>query len=69
METSRALPENVQFWVDFNVQIEVLGKERVIRYGVGKAVMKYCQACGDDGKGCTECKVYDFMQKSGVDTL
>jgi hypothetical protein len=49
-------------------QIALLGKEDVIRYGVGRAVMKYCVACGEDGKGCPECRVYDFMQKSGVNT-
>jgi hypothetical protein len=63
------LPKGVQERKAFLEEIAVMGKEQVIRYGVGQAVVKYCGACGDEGKGCAECKVYDFMQKSGVDTL
>jgi hypothetical protein len=62
------LPEAVQARKMFLDQIALMGKEEVIRYGVGQAVMKYCGACGNEGNGCPECRVYDFMQKSGVDS-
>jgi hypothetical protein len=52
------LPKGVQERHAFLEEIALIGKEQVIRYGVGQAVMKYCDACE-----------YDFMQKSGVDTL
>jgi hypothetical protein len=63
------LPEKVRARKEFLDQIGILGKEEVIRYGVSRAVMKYCGACGDEGNGCPDCRVYDFMQKSGVNTL
>jgi hypothetical protein len=68
MESSK-LPPKVQAWAERQRTIKDLGKETVIRECVGTAVARYCGKCPDTGTGCPDCRVYDFMQKSGVDVL
>jgi hypothetical protein len=41
-------------------------QEWYVRFGVCKAITRYCTGCPDEGNGCADCKIYDLAIKSGI---